>query len=111
MKSTARFSAWVALAAFLCFAPCALGEGPVHANKMIVGHVGDPGPVNIRSHNDGWGNQGGGGWGGSGNGGGEGVPVPEGGTALGYLALAGLSCFGAMVFRTRRQSGVSEASN
>jgi hypothetical protein len=33
------------------------------------------------------------------------VPVPEGGAALGYLFLAGLSCFGAMFVRSRRQIG------
>src|ERR1017187_518197 len=31
------------------------------------------------------------------------VAVPEGGTALAYLLLAGLACFGAMVLRSRRQ--------
>jgi hypothetical protein len=67
----------------------------------------------------GWGNRGGGwgwgwggggngwggnGWGGNGNGnGGGGTPVPEGGTTLMYLSLAGLSCFGAVMFRARRQ--------
>jgi hypothetical protein len=32
-------------------------------------------------------------------------PVPEGGAALVYLALAGFACFGATFFRYRRQSG------
>jgi hypothetical protein len=33
--------------------------------------------------------------------------VPEGGSALMYLLLAGVSCFGAMFFRKRRQSATS----
>ncbi len=32
------------------------------------------------------------------------VPVPEGGAAFMYLLLAGVSCFGAMFFRSRKQS-------
>jgi len=35
------------------------------------------------------------------------VAVPEGGSALGYLFLAGLCCFGAMFARSRRQIGSS----
>ena len=31
------------------------------------------------------------------------IPVPEGGAALTYLLLAGVSCFGAMFFRSQRQ--------
>ncbi len=36
--------------------------------------------------------------------------VPEGGTALMYLLLAGLCCFGAMVFRSRRQASMPETN-
>jgi hypothetical protein len=32
------------------------------------------------------------------------VPVPEGGAAFGYLFLAGISCFGAMLLRSRRHT-------
>ena len=32
------------------------------------------------------------------------IPVPEGGAALMYLLLAGVSCFGAMFFRSRRMA-------
>jgi len=35
-----------------------------------------------------------------------GVPVPEGGSALIYLVLAGLSCVGAVYFRTGREKSV-----
>lgn len=38
------------------------------------------------------------------------VAVPEGGTSLMYLLLAGLSCVGAMVLRYRRQAGVRETN-
>ena len=34
--------------------------------------------------------------------------VPEGGTPLMYLLLAGLCCFGAMVLRSRRQASMPE---
>lgn len=78
---------------------------------------GQLGANNLKS-NAGWGNGdgwgwGGGGWGGNGWGGngwggngsgGGGTPVPEGGTTLMYLSLAGLSCFGAVIFRAHRQS-------
>lgn len=33
----------------------------------------------------------------------EGLPVPEGGTALMYLLLAGISCFGAMQFNSKNR--------
>ena len=35
------------------------------------------------------------------------VPMPEGGSAAMYLILAGLSCFGAMRFRRRRQAAAT----
>jgi hypothetical protein len=35
------------------------------------------------------------------------MTVPEGGSAAMYLLLAGLSCFGAMLFRRRRQAAAS----
>jgi len=37
------------------------------------------------------------------------VSVPEGGAALAYLFLAGLSCFGAIFMRSRRQTSTSAA--
>jgi hypothetical protein len=36
--------------------------------------------------------------------------VPEGGTPLMYLLLAGLCCFGAMVLRLRRQASMPETN-
>src|ERR1039458_6227562 len=148
MKSAARFSAWAALAALLCFAPCALGQGTGNTKGTQVGNSG----LNYAASSfltftltagghhkdgDGWGggggnggggnggggngggngcgNQGGGGgwggggWGGGGggNGGGGCTPVPEGGNALMYLSLAGICCFGAMIFRLRRMRAAS----
>jgi hypothetical protein len=67
--------------------------------------------------NGGYGN---GGYGNGGNGGGCGYgqgygnekckALPEGGTALMYLLLAGLSCLGAMFLRSRRQASMPEAN-
>jgi len=37
------------------------------------------------------------------------VPVPEGGTALAYLLLAAISCFGAMRLRVRRQASAGKS--
>lgn len=37
------------------------------------------------------------------------VPVPEGGATLGYLLLAGISCFGAMFLRLRREHSTPTA--
>jgi hypothetical protein len=123
--SQPRLSSWFALAAVLCCAPIAFGEGTPKASnnhpspvvlisgtqlqndRIELGHGG------VKGNDNGWGDGGwggggwgGGGWGGGGNGGGGngggGVPVPEGGTNLMYLSLAGLSCVGAIVFRARR---------
>jgi hypothetical protein len=38
------------------------------------------------------------------------VSVPEGGAAVGYLFLAGVCCFGAMFFRSRRQMGKMQSA-
>jgi hypothetical protein len=128
MKS-ARFSAGIVFAALLCFAPYALGQGRIEVKRSSasISSTGGHGEVLrydfevARRNDDGRGNQGGDGWGGGwggggngggggwgngggGNGGGGGVPVPEGGTDLVYLSLAGLCCAGAMAFRARRAS-------
>jgi hypothetical protein len=134
MKSAARFSAWAALAALLCFAPCALGQGTGNTKGTQVGNSG----LNYAASSfltftltagghhkdgDGWGGGNGGGGNGGGNGGGGNgcgnqgggggwggggcTPVPEGGNALMYLSLAGICCFGAMIFRLRRMRAAS----
>jgi hypothetical protein len=79
-----------------------------------------------KGNNGGYGNGGNGGYGngGYGNGGNGGngggcsytqvngkcAAVPEGGTALMYLLLAGLSCLGAMILRSRRQASIPETN-
>jgi hypothetical protein len=40
----------------------------------------------------------------------EPVSVPEGGAAPQYLLLAGTSCFGAIVYTSRKRSGNSESA-
>jgi hypothetical protein len=137
MKSVARFSAWIGLAALLSCAPLAFGQGTVNANAPHVGNfvlsylpanlviVSEPRADHIDrgrggngSRGDDWdggngngcGIQGGNGWGNGGWGGGSGggCPVPEGGHALTYLLLAGLCCAGAVAFRLRRPVPVQE---
>jgi len=111
MKSASLSSAWLALAALLCFAPCAFGQNTVIIKTtgvgsnvtnyspsafltFAVGHENNQRPVKFG------GDKGGGN--GSGGGANSGYPVPEGGTALMYLSLAGLCCLGAVVFRIQR---------
>jgi hypothetical protein len=128
MKSIARFLAWAVFSGILCFAPYVLGQSSVRnhaastANSrlsyapasfltLMVGPGSDH-RVADRNGNSGCSNQGvrdragrgDGSWGG----GGGCTSVPEGGTAAIYLALAGLCCFGAMVWRSRRQTGARE---
>lgn len=108
MKSMVRITT-VAFAAVLCFASCAFAQNTVNT-KM---NVGSPALLTLtlgfgnnggHNNNNGCGNQGGGGWGENwgGNNGGNCKSVPEGGTTLTYLSLAGLCCLGAVVFRSRR---------
>ena len=135
MRLGIKFSSLVVLAAF-CLAPAAFGSAPI-AQKAIAGNGVLNVPAILLSfgggHGDhdrgdqwggggngcsgGQGGQGGGwgwngdGWGGGGNGGGNGgcTSVPEGGTSLAYLLLAGACCSGAMVVRSRRQTIVDDA--
>jgi hypothetical protein len=131
MKPVARFSVWVLFAGILCFAPSAFSQGPDrHAavagngvlnlapSSFLAFTLGPGGRSDDHDGGNGCGNQGGGGWGGGwdgdgwgggGNGGGGCSSVPEGGTALMYLSVAGLCCLGALALRSRKQAGVSEA--
>jgi hypothetical protein len=136
VKSEYRLSALVAFAAFLCVLPSAFGQSPVNnkatsATRTIVNYQ----PPNLlafalTSGNDLYNNGGKGGKGNNGGGGGNNGwnnnggnggacsysvgkgekcgTVPEGGTPLMYLLLAGLSCVGAMVLRSRRQASMPE---
>jgi hypothetical protein len=139
MKSIARFSALVGVAALLSFAPCAFGQGkagvkatnsgssvlryaPSSFLAVVLGPPGgDRGVVGNAAGNGGGGNgcgsqgwSGGGrddrGWGGGGNGGGGCTAVPEGGPAFMYILLASLCCLGALVSRFQRRVGVRETT-
>lgn len=123
MKSEYRLPGLVAFAALLCFLPSALGQSSANSRATSATHsVFNYQPPNLlafalTSGNDLYSNNGKGGNGGYGNGGNGGkdpvcaygekcASVPEGGTPLMYLLLAGLSCLGAMVFRSRRQASM-----
>jgi hypothetical protein len=123
MKSFSRLSAGVFLAGVLCFAPGAFGQGSSRHQAAsgflafsIAPHSNHHRAADHDGGGNGCGNQGGGGWGwdgdgwgGGGNGGGC-TPVPEGGTALAYLSIAGFCCLGAAIARSRRPVGASEAN-
>jgi hypothetical protein len=121
MKSMARITT-VAFAAVLGFASCAFAQDTVNARMNIgspalltltLGFDNHGGHNNYNGGSNGCGNQGGGGWGGDwgwgggSNNGGNCQSVPEGGTTLTYLSLAGLCCLGALVFRSRRSASLS----
>lgn len=123
MKSTARFFVLVVFAALLCFAPFAVGQGITATGNSVLSQAPSAfltvglGPGD---HHKDWGDcgQGGnGGWdwfdGGRDNKGGCGstTAVPEGGTSLMYLALAGLCCFGTMAYRMRRHESVARTNS
>jgi hypothetical protein len=137
INAVTRFSVWVVFAALLCFVPSVFGQDAGNHGVstapsvfLTVDHraaAPTRGTAIVRK-DDGWGNRGGdgwggwggggnrGGWGGGGNGGGGngnggGVPVPEGGTTLMYLALASLCCFGAVGFRARQRASVPQSNN
>jgi hypothetical protein len=100
-------------ASFLAFA---LTSGNDLYNNNGKGNKGNNGG----NGNGGYGKGGNGGYGNGGYGnGGKGpvcaygekcAAVPEGGTPLMYLLLAGLACFGGMVLRSRRQASMPETN-
>jgi hypothetical protein len=102
-KLIGKFSV-VAFAGLLCFATSAFAQhGPGQGNGG--GNGGGSGCTSQQQSNGGWGW---GGWGGGGNGGGGCTTVPEGGTTLMYVLLAGVGCLGAMALRSRRKAAVQE---
>ena len=113
MKSLTKLSAWIILAGIFCLAPCAIAQGqnrlqPIQRNSEQGG-----GGCSNQGGGGGWGGGGWGwGWDGWGNGGNNGgcTAVPEGGTTLMYLSIAGLCCFGAVVARSRRQIAAAEGN-
>lgn len=111
MKS-ARFSVLIVFATLFCFAPMALGLSTVSASSgdsgtFLLSHTSSSifaltfdsglGPKNSH-HKRGGCDTRDGSWDGGCS------AVPEGGTALVYLSLAGLSCLGAAIFWIRRQA-------
>ena len=102
MNSLAKFSMWLVLATLFCFAPGAVAQS--RTNPLRASHVrsvtsyaftstflfdpldkGEDKKHKCHPHE-------------------ECAAVPEGGSALMYLLLASLTCFGAMVLRSRRQN-------
>jgi hypothetical protein len=102
MNSLTKCSQWLVLATLLCFAPGAFAQG--RTNPLQASHVrnvtsyaftstflfdpidkGEDKKQKCHPHE-------------------KCAAVPEGGSALMYLLLASLTCFGAMVLRSRRQS-------
>lgn len=136
MKSITRFSVGMVFAGLLCFAPCAFGQGTVGTKAPGVGYnllknvSLKSAPVSFLAFrlgpHDFWrgdhgGSSGGcssqdsnyrrseaGGWRGDSNGASGCTSVPEGGTALMYVLLAGLGCLGAIAFRSRRAASLGE---
>ncbi len=129
MKSMYRLSGLMAFAALLCFLPSAFAQSQVNT-KVVTHSVLNYQPSSLlafaltsghdlynngKGNNGGYGNGGNGGYGNGGNGGSCGytnakgdkcAAMPEGGTPLMYLLMAGLSCLGAMVLRSRRQTSL-----
>jgi hypothetical protein len=118
MKSAARFSVLVMFAALFCFAPLALGHSTAKAS------FGDRGTFALSNtassvfaltfssglepkgdhHKRGGCDSRDKGWDGGCS------AVPEGGTTLVYLSLAGISCLGAAIFWMRRRARPSESN-
>jgi hypothetical protein len=129
MRSAAQLSTWVVLAVVLSFSTSTLGQSKVNVIGVSENSILNNAPAGFLAlvfgpgggNGGSWGGNGGGngggcgneGWGGDGrdnrgwdggNGRGGCASVPEGGTTLTYIALAGLCCLGAMVLRFRRQA-------
>ena len=105
-KLIGKFSV-VVFAGLLCFATSAFALGPGGPGQgNRGGNGGGSGCSNTQQQNNGgWGW---GGWGGGGNGGGGCTTVPEGGTTLMYVLLAGVGCLGAIALRSRRKAATRE---
>jgi len=107
MNSLAKFSLWLVLATLFCFAPGAFAQG--RTNPLVASHVPTVtsytftstflfDPININKGQDNNNNKC------DPHGRNKCAAVPEGGSALIYVVLASLTCLGAMVLRSRRQS-------
>jgi len=105
MNSLVKFSLWLVLVTLFCFATGSFAQG--RTNSPMASHVRnvtsytftstflfgpiDKGPDKSHKCNP--------------HGPNKCAAVPEGGSPLMYLLLGGLTCFGAMVLRSRRQVG------
>ena len=116
-QSATNIKATGAAQSVLNYAPSSLLAFALTSGHDLYNNNGKGG----KGGNGGYGNggYGNGGYGNGGNGGGCGysdvkaekcAAVPEGGTPLMYLLLAGLSCLGAMVLRSRRQASMPETN-
>ncbi len=123
MNSTAKFSVLIVFAVLLCFAPCAVGQGITVAGNSVLNQAPSAfltvafGPNGLfggqGNNSNGCGNHGWDPWFGSDHNNkncGDHTAVPEGGTSLMYLALAGLCCFGAIGYRMRRHASVARSN-
>ncbi|MGA3212676.1 MAG: hypothetical protein ABSD20_15325 [Terriglobales bacterium] len=103
---TPRFSVIAVLAALLCIAPGALAQGAAHSRNVVLSEISASvltlGPSADRQNGNGGGrcNQD---WGRQQGGNGQCGQVPEGGTTVAYVSLAGLCCLAAAMFRARRR--------
>jgi len=104
MNSLAKFSLWLVLATLFCFAPGAFAQG--RTNPLVASHVRSVtsytftstflfNPIGKGQDNNNKCDP---------HGRNKCAAVPEGGSALIYVVLASLTCLGAMVLRSRRQS-------
>ena len=104
MNSLAKFSLWLVLATLFCFAPGAFAQG--RTNPLVASHVRSVtsytvtstflfDPIGHKQDNNNKCDP---------HGRNKCAAVPEGGSALIYVVLASLTCLGAMVLRSRRQS-------
>ena len=121
MKSSCRVSGFVSLAAFLCFLPCAFGQSAANPRATGSGHgVLKVQPANFlafaltkgddffknnnKNNNNNYNNSGcKPNYDGYNKKSTNCAAMPEGGTPLMYLLVAGFSCLGGMVLRSRRQ--------
>ena len=130
VKSSCRVSGFVFLAAFLCFLPCAFGQSTANPGATASGHgVLNAQPTNFlafaltkgddffknnnKNNNNNNNNNGKGGCSGSYSSYDKKstncAAMPEGGTPLIYLLVAGFSCLGGVVLRSRQQGSMAQA--
>ncbi len=131
MKPLSKISGLVFISAFLCFLPCAFGQSTTNSRITGSGHAVlnvEPsrflafaltkGDEFFKGNNNNNNNNNGNNYNNNGKGGGcdaaygkkanSCAAMPEGGTSLMYLLLAGFTCLGGMVLRSRREVSVGQ---